>query len=246
MPLSANTLIHFTDTKEKLKSILEENFRVYFCREAVNLKDTVGIFHAPMVSFCDIPLSEIKVHINSYGSYGIGLTKAWGKRNKLNPVVYVESESHLATSFLLALDEFIIKNPSAPYLQPHYVALANVLRYMKNYEGKLTRKSGAIVDYRFSDEREWRYVPAYTDDCDMFILPDEYKDPEKRSNADDRLAKFRLVFEPNDIKYIIINDDSEINEFVEHLRHAKRKYEFADVERLTTRILTTQQIMEDI
>ena len=37
MPLSANTLIHFTKQKKSLKKILEENFRIFNCRETVIL-----------------------------------------------------------------------------------------------------------------------------------------------------------------------------------------------------------------
>lgn len=78
VPLSANTLIHFTRSKENLKKILEENFRIYNCRESVILGGKPSEFYVPMVSFCDLPLSEVKDHISKYGNYGIGMTKAWG------------------------------------------------------------------------------------------------------------------------------------------------------------------------
>lgn len=65
MPLIPNTLIHFTHTKEKLKSILAENFRVFNCKEVVTLDVKVATYYAPMVSFCEIPLSQIKEHIST-------------------------------------------------------------------------------------------------------------------------------------------------------------------------------------
>lgn len=56
-----------------------------------------------------------------------------------------------------------------------------------------------------------------------------------------------MEFTPNDIKYIIIESDDEIAEFVELLRTAKgNKYSYHDIERLMTRLLTTEQILGDI
>lgn len=115
---------------------------------------------------------------------------------------------------------------------------------MKNYEATLVRNENTILNYRFSDEREWRYVPAYTEKCHMFAPGDHVG---IKDQLDKSLEDMRLEFEPNDIKYIIINDDSEIGEFVEYLRRAKGKnYSLHDVDRLTTRLLTAEQITTDI
>ena len=46
-----------------------------------------------MVTFCDIPLAMAKDHIKKYGSYAIGLSKDWGGRKKLNPVIDIEKKS---------------------------------------------------------------------------------------------------------------------------------------------------------
>ncbi|WP_373511859.1 abortive infection system antitoxin AbiGi family protein [Persicitalea sp.] len=64
--------------------------------------------YIPMVSFCDIPISNIKSHLNHYGSdgrngkiaYGIGLTKSWGLDHNLNPVIYLVPGSQIAHSFI--------------------------------------------------------------------------------------------------------------------------------------------------
>ncbi|MBC7750941.1 MAG: hypothetical protein H7Z73_04365 [Candidatus Saccharibacteria bacterium] len=79
MALSSNSIIHFTNEKDNLKNILEGNFKIHYCTESIKLTSAkTTIFLSPMVSFCDIPLSEIKHHMESYGSYGIGLTKEMG------------------------------------------------------------------------------------------------------------------------------------------------------------------------
>lgn len=244
MPLSANTLIHFTATKNKVKQILEENFRIFNCKETVRLSDKEAVFYVPMISFCDIPLSEVKDHISKYGNYGIGLTKEWGTRNGLNPVFYIEPSSMLARSYVEAFNTYV-GNSNNNLFSNEQKSLIDVLRYIKNYEADLTRKGTTIAKYRFSDEREWRYVPHYTERCEMIMPEKAYL--KTKDATDEKLTELRLEFEPNDIKYIIINDDSEISEFVDHLRRAKgKKYTFHDIERLTTRILTSEQIKEDM
>jgi len=243
MPLSSSTLIHFTNDKDALKGILRENFKIHYCRENLMLGAANLEFLVPMVSFCDIPLSQVKSHIESYGKYGIGLTKDWGMKNRLNPVLYMAAGSNLSHDYERAFSSFITSDDS-PWTRDEQ-SLANMLRYMKNYEGDLVRTAGQIDNYRFSDEREWRYVPPVETACDMLVLHDD-SDANFRINLDEKLKNLRLNFEPNDIKYIIIQDDSEIEEFFSYLGKVKGKYAHEDVIRLTTRILTTEQIYRDI
>ncbi|MDC6169450.1 abortive infection system antitoxin AbiGi family protein [Paucibacter sp. XJ19-41] len=248
MPLSANTLIHFTRDKASLRKILEENFRVFNCKETLILGGMSSAMYVPMVSFCDIPLSEVKDHISKYGHYGIGMTKEWGVRKGLNPVLYVAQTSALSLSYRTAWNHFIQPDSDeSDNLTSEQKCLADVLRYMKNYEATLVRKSGTTPDYRFSDEREWRYVPSHEAECQMLMSSNFYEADDNAASANKQLEALRLEFEPNDIKYIIINDDSEIAEFIDHLRRAKGKnYSLHDIERLTTRILTTEQILGDM
>lgn len=60
MALSSNSLIHFTNDKESLKGIRENNFKVLNCRESIVLDGRKSSWIIPMIGFCDIPLSEIK------------------------------------------------------------------------------------------------------------------------------------------------------------------------------------------
>lgn len=246
MPLSANTLIHFTNTKDNLKQILKENFRLFFCKELVTLGTLEMQFLSPMVSFCDIPLSEIKDHIEKYGSYGIGLTKEWGVKNGMNPVLYLSQNSILSEAIIKTLKHFC-NVPRIKDLTKEQKDLAEVLRYIKNYEGVLARNGSTNNKYRFSDEREWRYVPSNDNGFDMLINCIGDIDPQHRKTIDDALIDLRLEFEPNDIKYIIIKDETEIGEFINLLKEVKgNKYSYHDVERLTTRLLTVEQIKGDI
>jgi hypothetical protein len=205
-----------------------------------------------MVSFCDIPLSQIKNHISNYGHYGIGLSREWAIRNKLNPVLYVEPGSHLAVSYRKIIKYFSKTAPTLPKevkgdTREAMKQALDVVRYIKNYEGPLTRRTKTFEKYRFSDEREWRYVPDYSCPCQMLYTATSFsKDGAKEKSAVD-ISDLRLKFDPNDVKYIIIKSDSEISEFVDHLRKTKgKKYTHDDIERLTTRLLTSEQIHNDI
>jgi hypothetical protein len=245
MALSSNTLIHFTSSKDALKSILTEAFKLKYCRESITFHELEAAIHVPMVSFCDIPLSQIKNHIASYGHYGIGLSREWAIRHRLNPVLYVQGSSSLAQSYEDLLVHLLEeeKKPSADKTARRIAK--DIVRYIKNYEGPLERGEIKLDNYRYSDEREWRYVPE-REACHMLYTAEAFEKKGKEA-ANRQLEALRLDFDPDDIKYIVIRSDQEIGEFVEHLRRAKGdKYSLRQVERLTTRILTSEQIHSDI
>ncbi len=243
MGLSSNTIIHFTKKKEALEGILKNNFNINYCIEKILLENKSIEFFVPMVSFCDIPLSQVKNHIDSYGSYGIGLTKKWAERQKLNPVLYTENNSSLSKSLRNALVGFLRnQDEGLKVLEEKEKSLLDILRYVKNYQADLIRKDmETIPNYRFSDEREWRYVLGY-DKTNKFLCS---ANNNNKADLNNSILGHKLKFEPNDIKYVIINNDSEIKDFIEILREAKSKYNSEDVERLITRIITTEQIRED-
>lgn len=251
MTLSSNTLIHFTSSADKLKGILDNNFKLSYCKESYEMGGKERTLHVPMVSFCDIPLSQIKEHIKKYGDYGIGMTRAWARKNGLNPVLYMDKSSQLSASYHSALQYLFsaaVQKGIAPLEVEHtnaLVALADILGYVKNYENDLVRKGDKTHNYRFSDEREWRYVPASSSKKIWLVPGKTYEKPGEMKKAAAFAENHLLKFEPNDIKYIIIKDDAEIQEFLVHLRSAKSMYAHADVERLTTRILTVEQIRDD-
>lgn len=249
MPLSASSLFHFTKKKDYLYGILDETFRLSYCREDFLIGGERYSIRVPMVSFCDIPLSEIKNHIDNYGPYGLGLSKEWSKHKNLNPVLYVEQDSFLSRSYERILRRFVLEEARVNEVtDPDQLAVLDVLRYIKNYEGSLTRSNGDHIPmYRFSDEREWRYVPEVAEECEMILEDRLYQREEIRQMAIERLSRLRLGFTADEVRYIVVEKDSEINDLVEYLRHIKNpRYSPKVVDRLITRILTRDQIMNDI
>lgn len=246
MAISSNSLMHFTDSKDALKGILADNFKIKYCKETIKLGSSKPLtYHVPMISFCEIPLAQIKEHIDKYGCYGIGLTRNWALKNRLNPVFYVEPDSYIAHNFRTAFLYFSkLKNVDEGYDENHE-KLIDLFRYIKNYQGDLVRREKTHKNYRFADEREWRFVPDICKEHLMLYAKD--MNDAKKQKAASTVAGIRLKFEPEDIKYIFIKEDSEISEFVRHLDDAKgANFTKREVERLTTRIITTEQIRTDV
>lgn len=249
MPLSANSLVHFTNAKDALCGILNEAFKLSYCREGLVVGGEQFSMHISMVSFCDIPLSAIKNHIVSYGSYGLGSGKVRGKCSKLNTMLYIEQESLLSQSYKMALKHFVLgeaKNSEAT--DSGRLALLDILRCIKNYEGCPRRRNGQrIPEYRFSDEREWRFVPKSDEDITMVFEDSHFQKPWIKEMVVSETSTLRLDFNANNVRYIAVGNDSEINGLVNYLMHIKNpRYSQEVVDRLTARILTRDQIMEDI
>lgn len=242
MTLSSSVLVHNTDKKEYLKGILNDGFKVFYCKETLVDEKKGIVFHVPMISFSDIPLSEIKDQLGKYGTYGIGLTKEWAYKNKLNPVLYVAEGSQLFTSYRKAMRHFI--DYEVESYSEKEMDLVDVIRYMKMYEGALVRK-GKVIDsnYRFSDEREWRFVPPH--DLGFEPVVSEAYFAKHCDAIVDAVKEIRLKIEPNDIKYILIDNEIEITEFIACLRVAFGKFPADDVDKLLTRFLTKDQIIYD-
>lgn len=242
MGLSSNSLIHFTKTLTNLESILKDNFKVLYCHEIICSKKEIHTF-VPMVSFCDIPFSQIKKHIKSYGNYGIGLKKEWAKKNRLNPVLYFDQNSSLGEHLI----EIFLESSNKTFKDGEYPI--DIFNYLKNYEGDLYRKGKLLKNYRFSDEREWRYVLNVSESL-MYtkLRNNQDKNIENdilKKNLNNRISKERLSFEPNDIQYIIIKSEKERDKIIKILEKSKTNYPTDQLKILSSKIISTEQINYD-
>jgi hypothetical protein len=248
-------LFHFT-TKDGLLSILENNFNLSYAREKIQGITTIRELGVPMVSFCDLKLSELKLHMSKYGYYGIGLTKEWANRMGLNPVMYLSRYCEFADNFNNALYRVypmlssLKKNNSIEKISQKELQILDAYRYMKNYEGELIR-DGKIIEknFRFADEREWRYVPSLNDQGiqDPFVAKSNIDTKAKKDAYNNKIKGVRLTFKPDDIKYLIVKNESEIIEIINHIDSVKLMNNSPDdLKRLSSRILTAEQIKNDI
>ena len=258
--ISSNTLFHFTNSADKIINILKNGFAPRFCLEELgyemffNIKEEYSTESAvPMTCFCDLPLSKIDNHLEFYGSYGIGLSKEWGKQKGLTPLTYIHDNStqinylkQLGTLLGNALSGTDILD-TLPMDKNPLIALFELAGFYKPYSGQMWRIN-KYVDKRFYDEREWRYVP-FIDKIDgphYRLSKEEFLNEIKRASANDTIAKdYSLKFNCDDIKYIIVNKESEMIALFDALDSMDDVFSTTEIKLLKTKIISTQQILED-
>lgn len=250
--LYPDILFHFTK-KEYLWGILSETFSVSYAREKIVGGNKSTEFYTPMVSFCDLKVSELKTHMEKYGNYGIGLTKKWANQQGLNPVFYVNKQSPFTSDFIRAVGDLKKHLDCVPGIiaremaKTTYKNILNTYSYIKNYEGDLVRSNGKTTrNYRFADEREWRFVPSINSGIPPLLPSSKISTIEEKDQYNIMASYVKLRFKPEDIKYLIIKTDDEIIELINHLENAKVNFHEDTRRRLMSRILTAEQINKDI
>lgn len=243
--ISSDALFHFTSQPDFLIGILENEFQPRYCLETIKFTKKTYNVAFPMVCFCDIPLAQIKNHIDTYGYYGIGMKKSWAEKMKLNPILYLRQKSKLTEKISLLFNNAQANDfDKTDLLKASKREILELLRYVKPYIGDFKRDMKTISDVRFYNEREWRYIPDLPDEH-RYMTEEQYNDMLGRANANSVLQSFNLSFEPDDIKYIFVKKDSEISTMVSALKRIKSKYSSNTVEILTSKILTCEQIIND-
>ena len=69
---------------------------------------------------------------------------------------------------------------------------------------------------------------------------------QQKSKFNQKVKHLRLSFQPDDIQYIIVEKDQDINNLINHLRRVKGRFSTKTVDRLASRILTYNQIENDV
>lgn len=211
--------------------------------------------NVPMVSFCDIPIMSTASHLDMYGSnliigdeyirvgYAIGLKKTWGRRNNLNPLLYLTYNSDLSrrldSAFIPApYDSLFIKNTTKDleietYFPPKpmgddYIIEDNkgnkfpiVYLYIKPIGSEMF--NAGYFKKEFIKEREWRYIPQQP----CIISNSRYgPGPNARNESmqNNSLTAIQsapaypnLTFGVEDINHIIVGRDAEIPVIQEHI-----------------------------
>lgn len=270
--LYPSTLFHFS-SKEGLYGILKSHFRLSYSLETIKSLDLKRSFGVPMVSFCDIKLSELGEHMSKYNKYGLGLTKEWANRKGLNPVLYVSKHSPFTQNYIEAMGEVypllsrLKKEHSIrkiyetiDYIEDEVdydskrkldgkkreVNILNSYRYIKNYENDLKRKGTITKDYRFADEREWRYVPQIELPFkhEPFVAESNMRTKAEKGMLNESLKNENLNFEFTDIRYIILEYDKDIQDCIRHIKTLSNNTDVTD--KLISCIITAERMNQDV
>lgn len=201
--VSSETLFHYTSSLKIVKDILKcKGFWPKYCIEY----GWDCYFAVPMCCFCDIPLSLINSHMETYGHFGIGMSKKWGIDKGLSPVMYLVKTSYYGK---------ILKNRYRKICKEKMLEkIRRRLALMKVYEGVNYRKDETVKDkpkqinnYKYYNEREWRFVPKL-EKTEDYVIPIE-KNGENASDLSENTKDKMCSFEYGDIKYIIVDKQDD-------------------------------------
>jgi hypothetical protein len=252
--VSSNTLFHFTNEFVKLEGILSNDFCANYCPEYSILDDFSEegdeLPHSawPMVSFCDLPIFQIKNHLRDYGYYGVGLTKSWGRAHGISPVLYMARDSQSRKSLKTYLGTHHYRNSDDVGEVVKSVDSKLLFQaYIKLYEGPAWRKGNRIANVKFYDEREWRYVPAkeQLSGASPLLMAQNYQNEVWLADQTEKLHRIKLTFKPWDIQFLFVKEDNEILTLVDRIKDKMPKYKPNDVTMLTTKIISWERIKED-
>jgi len=209
----------------------------------------------PMVCFCDIPLSQIKDHVNTYGEYAIGLSKEWAMSNGISPVFYLHYGSLtneminklFKASYNLDKVNSNIKNELTASNSMNYFQF---LFFCKSYNGRMWRNGILEQNKTFYDEREWRFIPNLAEldslGANMVISKDIHENVQLRNRYNRDIENIKIKFSPKDIKYIIIEKEQERLKMIRIIEQIKGSdYSMDDLKELNSKIISVEQIRED-
>lgn len=219
--LSTNNIYHYTDIETIIK-ILKNGFRASYCEEdysflKLDLPEEIskqkGVkVKIKMICFCDIPINLNKTHSVIYGNCAIGVTKEFAIRNNISPVLYIPNQVNTNHIFYGLLN-YSINNKPKTYKKVNekwkskindeylifsdcynaYNLIDELLGYVKPFEGYYKHEEKEYKNYRFYDEREWRYITKTQILPDIINIKDNVKEKYEY-----------LKFEENDITDIYI------------------------------------------
>ena len=169
-------------------------------------------------------LAKNNTHFDYYGKYAIAFSKTWCEQHNLQPIHYLNNESHYTQNFR-TLFERVLTDENVPdqYVQD----VLNRLSYIKPLRGimkkKVRLKSGEDIDVElfknFHDEREWRYVPK-SSSLEPFYMEGVIANPKmvklhneiSKQLEQEKYSELWLKFSYDDIRYIIVPDSySRVN-----------------------------------
>lgn len=221
--ISSKYVSHFTPKFDTLLKIVENGFRPNECDEfqiykqdylelevlnnfhtalAVGCDKVDSLIHkVPMICFSDIPHRFASKHRLKYGKYCISLTKRWAIDKGLSPLIYVPKSSkiHVLLKAINSIkDRLVLLNRKKSNEIPEIIQLSQKLDLLFEFIKPYINRNN---NYKFYDEREWRYT-----------LPSSI--PLDQENLDSYLR-----FTKDDFLLAVVQNAKEKNILLEKLRN---------------------------
>ncbi|WP_138269566.1 abortive infection system antitoxin AbiGi family protein [Anaerofustis stercorihominis] len=252
---SANTLFNFMDDFIYLEEMIEEKC-IYprYSKEDFSFLNIPNIetFYIAMKCFCDIHLHMVSKHKEEFGDYAIGLTKEWGVRNGLQPIIYCNKNSSYVKSIKISYDsfnrfkdEFREDRNNSKIINDMAESFNQSLKLLKPMFGKSNKTK---KEKFFTDEQEWRYIPNIQNDLHLKEVFSynffQEKDKFERYNKKLKEKKYAIKFEYNDVRYIIVESETHKNTLINSIVNIK---DISDKEKynLLTKILVWDECKGD-
>jgi hypothetical protein len=245
MQPKSHTLFHFTKSGAVLQRILKEGFWPRYSLEEIGwlgIKDKDACAY-PMACLCDIPLSRIDEHVAFYGSFGIGMSKEWSRKNGLNPVFCLAGQTPVVESVRRVFES--TTGLDEPRREAVYKHVRYLLAHIKPTEGQVSVGRQPVAK-EFYQESEWRYVPRH-DDVGGYLLRPAFDDKAKLEEEDARTkAACMLRFAPSDVKYIFVPTDADIPAVINYIQTELDFYPSADLKVLMSRVTSLESVRDDL
>ena len=243
---SANTFFHFVNKFNYLNEMISDK-KIYprYCKESLEYLDLdIKNISVAMKCFCNIPLHMVQAHKKEYGTYCIGLTKEWGLRNNLQPVIYYNQESSFYNSIRKSYNAAMQYSSDDDVLADIGEMTNYVFKYMKPVIGR-DLKTKRIKD--FTDEKEWGYVPEINGlDFGEIIVEENVINHQNIIESYNKIIKdkgYYLQFDYEDIKYIFVNNDSQRKNMIKRIKKLDCTQEEKDL--LITKICIWKEMEGD-
>lgn len=227
------TLIHWTGRELAGEGYVERLLSIYrhglWCKppDSSDRVRCVGgsEFELPrtgVVCFTELGLDNSDLHVEKYGTLGIGFRREYLLKCGANPVFYVQNGEHGIANTNLAILNAVVNNslitrgiPGGFSAADATGALRSLLSYFKPMSRDDSAEEGAVLDSY--NELEWRIAPSPMKASDGSILtPDFFV-------RTDGLWEFR--FDPEEVTLLIV-PDAQVKNFV--LRDPRLKKFFSN------------------
>jgi hypothetical protein len=124
------------------------------------------------------------------------------------------------------------------------VFMKQLIVYAKNYQADLERKDTKIENYRFYNEREWRYTLEYHNRKKVSAVFGENK--ADKTSLNESIVDARVGFDVDEITYITVETLEEIEITINAIRNAYNdRCTSKQLDILLSKIISVEQIRSD-